>query len=276
MEQKFITGKGIELFYLEKNPDAEKTIFFIHGNSGSSNSWNGQLSDKRFKNYRLIAIDLPAHGNSGADEKLRYGVMDLAAIMVKVIDNLSTGKPYLLVGFSMGVNLIGEMLAYTIKPVGLVFIGASLIGDAFNLGNIFLSDLNTSLLFSEDAAEDELKDFFTKALHNEKTTAVSNMVNDYKKVKPFFRTTLINRGMEGHISNEFELVRQYNVPVLIMFGKNEKIVKPFYLDNADLPKWQNTVFKIDDAGHFLHVDQPQQVNSLILEYAEDIFKDARA
>ena len=39
MEMKFIEAGQVSLAYLEKNPQFEKTVYFIHGNSGSCRTW---------------------------------------------------------------------------------------------------------------------------------------------------------------------------------------------------------------------------------------------
>ena len=41
-----------------------RPIVLIHGNSSSSRVWSKQLEGSLGKKYRLIAIDLPGHGDS--------------------------------------------------------------------------------------------------------------------------------------------------------------------------------------------------------------------
>lgn len=267
---------GTRINYLVNNKSAVNTIFFIHGNSGSAKTWMNQLEYEGFNKYRLIAIDLPAHGDSSADEALRYGVMDFATLLVKVVDELSGGYPYILVGFSLGANVVGEMLAFPIKPTGLIFLGPTLIGDESHLGNIFLPELDMRIMFSERAEDAALHELFDAALHMKNPTALNNLVNDFNNVKPQFRPTVIARAAEGNISNEFEMLRQCNIPALIVFGKNEKMVNPFYLEDANIPKWKNNVYKVDNAGHYVYVDQPQKVNELIADYAYEVFINAHA
>jgi len=272
IQTKKIEIDGILLSLLVTNEKEENTIFFIHGNSGSAKTWMNQLQDERLNKYRLIAVDLPAHGESSADDSLRYGVMDFAALMVKLVNQLSGANPYMLVGFSLGANIVGEMLAFPIKPSGLVFLGPSLIGDDSNLGNIFLPGLDMRMMFSEEAADEELHELYDNALHIKNPEALNSLVYDYKNVKPRFRPAVLAKAVEGNISNEFELLRQCNLPALIVFGKNEKMVNPFYLDDAFIPKWRNTIHKVDNAGHYVYIDQPQKINELIVEYADEVFK----
>lgn len=64
MQNQFIEVNQIKVAYIEKNKEARKTIFFIHGNSVSKGSWSKQYDSNLLSAYRLIAIDLPLHGDS--------------------------------------------------------------------------------------------------------------------------------------------------------------------------------------------------------------------
>lgn len=275
-QTKKIEIDGIMLSYMVKNESGVHTIFFIHGNSGSASTWIHQLEDDRLHNYRLIAIDLPAHGESASDESLRYGVMDLAAIMVKANHELIGNNAFILVGFSLGANIVCEMLAHSIQPAGLILLGPTIVGDASNLGNIFLPDLDMGIMASQQPDEYAIHELFDAALYNKNPDVLNRLVNDFIMVEPLFRPTVFAKAAEGKISNEFELLRQYTKNALVVFGKNENVVKPFYLDNADIPKWRNKVFKVDNARHFVHIDQPSEINTLIEKYSHEIFTGAHA
>ena len=101
-----ITVKGIQLSYLVQNETAENTIFFIHGNSISADSWKKQLNSELLRAYRLIALDLPAHGDSDAslhpDED--YNLPGLAAYIAETVRQLVPKQPYILAGLSLGAN----------------------------------------------------------------------------------------------------------------------------------------------------------------------------
>ena len=103
MNQHFITAKGMRLAYLEQNPAAKKTIFFIHGNSASSGCWKKQFCSELLIAYRLITFDLPAHGDSHASKEpdKDYTLGGVAVIVSDGINYLSNG-PNILCGISLG------------------------------------------------------------------------------------------------------------------------------------------------------------------------------
>ena len=76
-----------------------KVVVLLHGFLGSHKIWERTISNLS-KSYRVIAIDLPGHGNT---ECLGYAhSMDLMAKCVKaVLDSLRL-KKYIIIGHSMG------------------------------------------------------------------------------------------------------------------------------------------------------------------------------
>jgi len=89
------------------NPDSP-TLFFVHGSPGSWDAYKRYLTDTiLLKKYRMIAIDRPGFGYSdfGAAENLE----DQSAIMETVVAQTANGKPFVLIGHSLGGPLIVKM-----------------------------------------------------------------------------------------------------------------------------------------------------------------------
>ena len=108
-------------------------------------------------------------------------------------------------------------------------------------------------------------------MNNDNEIIVEEFVADYYKVKLPFRSALMNSIQEQQFSNEIELIAYVNNPILMIFGEEEQIINPDYLDDAPFNLWNNTIYKIPNAGHLVHLDQPDAFNKLISEYAADIF-----
>ncbi|MES1249810.1 MAG: alpha/beta fold hydrolase, partial [Chitinophaga rupis] len=135
MTSKILSVNGIKIAYQEKNAGNPSTVFFIHGNSNSSLLWRKQFEDPILASYRLIAFDLPAHGESTAapDPDKDYTGQRLGEIMAGAVSLLSGGHPYLLAGLSLGTNIVAEMLAYKLTPSGIILVSANVMGGAYTL-----------------------------------------------------------------------------------------------------------------------------------------------
>src|SRR6056297_2734848 len=64
MKKKSIQIQGLKIACYD-NENKKRPLVFIHGNSLSSDTFSNQLSDEYLSsNFRLIAPDIPGHGDS--------------------------------------------------------------------------------------------------------------------------------------------------------------------------------------------------------------------
>lgn len=99
---KHIHYQGHKIYY-EVRGDSTKTIVFIHGWTSSIQSWKHQLDS--FSDYKVIAIDLPGHGNSSKNEKTSY-TMELFADSVSEVLKKEKVENAFFIGHSMGFAVI--------------------------------------------------------------------------------------------------------------------------------------------------------------------------
>ena len=109
------SGQGIDI-----NKD---TIVFLHGSGLSHIVWS--LAEQFFssKNYNVLSIDLPGHGNS--DGPCLDSIEKIADWMEKVFDKLKL-KNIILVGHSQGcLEILEYSSRYKERLKKLVFVGGS-------------------------------------------------------------------------------------------------------------------------------------------------------
>jgi pimeloyl-ACP methyl ester carboxylesterase len=274
MNKKVITLKEIQIAYLEQNNRSNKTIFFIHGNSVSSRTWRKQLTDPSFRNYRLIAIDLPAHGDSDffADPNYGYSLPKLAELMAFVLLQLANNLPYIIAGISLGTNIVTEMLCFGVQPKGLILAGPSVIGKNIPVENIIKPGTHVNVVFTDVADENDVRSYAGETSLSKDEEDVQLFLEDYRAVKKPFRSSLARSIANKIYNDEILLLQQRNIPILIVFGEDEKVVENNYLNNVNLPLWKNKIFKISGASHLVHIDQPEAFNKLVKDFAEESFK----
>lgn len=272
MEQKLIEISGIQLAFIEQNKMAANIIFFIHGNSGSSRTWYKQFSSPLFASYRLIAFDLPAHGQSSASNNPEqdYSPVATGEIIAKAIKHLAGNKTYVLVGFSYGTNVIAEALNHDIQPVGIVLSASCIIGADYGMDKAFKAG-GTTIFFRDDNNEEEVKKFFTTALISSGVGDACIYTEDFFSVRSPFRSTLLQSVIDGKVSDEIDFVKRLKIPVQVFFGLEDNLLNIHYLDDAPLSFRGNTIHKLPGAGHFLQSDQPEIFSRLLAEYLEERF-----
>jgi pimeloyl-ACP methyl ester carboxylesterase len=273
MQQKFITIGPLKLAYFEKNHQSKKTIFFIHGNSVSSRSWEKQLNSELLNNYRLIAIDLPGHGSSDISltPKADYTFYGLGLFMASAIKILAGEHPYLVTGLSLGTNISAEALAYDLTPAGVVLAGSCIAGGYITVQDFVLPDTHVFVVFTGQAAITDVRKYAAEVMYSNDEIDVNAFVEDYYRTDPQFRSALAESITAQNFSDEIALLQRLKKPLLVIFGNDEKIVNPDYLDEAQLNLWKNEIFKIASASHLVNIDNPENFNMLLAAYAEDCF-----
>ena len=66
-------------------------------------------------------------------------------------------------------------------------------------------------------------------------------------------------------SDELKNISTWNVPVCVVFGADDVLLKKDYLDGY-AALWQDKVFLIDDSGHLPNIDKPEIFNDLLLQF----------
>ncbi len=274
MTPKSLAIDGFTISYLEANSEAQNTIFFIHGNSCSSKMWEKQLTDEALKNFRLIAFDLPGHGLSSAFAIGKmYSMPSLAEILSNAIKELSKNNgDYILTGFSLGTNAVAETLAFDIEPAGMVIAGSCLLGGDIDFSKVAHPEFDATVIFTGHPPKEQIDKYWDKALPRSTTEEIGMFRQDYDSTDSFFRSTILQSALDGQISNEIELVQQFNKPVFFVFGTEETSVNNDYLNNVPLPFWKGAPVKIPGAGHFVTLEKAETFNSLLVEYANEVFK----
>lgn len=271
MENITLTVCGLTITYAEKNADTSQTIFFLHGNSQSSNAWRKQLNSSLFSNWRLIAFDLPAHGSSSFPDKQYCSVPKLAQLLSEAVKKLAGNKPFILAGVSLATNIVAEMLSFNLNPAGIILAGPCIIGDNITLEKMMQPNTHVQVVFMDDAEEQDIKLYALETSASRNEEDIEAFLKDYHSVQKGFRSVLGESIQQGRFNDEINLLRKTNVPLLIIFGRDEKVIDPDYLDEIEIPLWQNQIFKIQGASHLVNIDAPEKFNELSAKYAEEMF-----
>jgi pimeloyl-ACP methyl ester carboxylesterase len=97
-QSHFMDVEGINMHIKVKG--SGEPIFLIHGSFSSLHTW--EAWEKELSQYFMtISMDLPGHGLTGPDEKMRYGVYDYSTLVLSIADQLGITE-FHIAGNSMG------------------------------------------------------------------------------------------------------------------------------------------------------------------------------
>ncbi len=126
LETKTIEVNKFKLHYVKIGIDSLPTLFFVHGSPGSWDAYKQYLSDTTLLlKYRIISVDRPGFGFSQfGDAK---NLTEQSEIINPLIDVEKNGKPWYIIGHSLGGPLVVQMVAdHPGKFNGMMLLAASI------------------------------------------------------------------------------------------------------------------------------------------------------
>jgi pimeloyl-ACP methyl ester carboxylesterase len=270
MKQYKLNLKNLSINVLE-NGVGENTIIFIHGNSMSSKIWQTQLADEALTDYRLLALDLPGHGDSShsTDPDNAYNVLFYGEIIAEFIVE-TKAQNVILVGHSLGANAVIEALPFINNCKGIVLLSASIVHSAADVAATFLPNPAASIFFNADYIEENVQAFndAAKSLTN---PSLPDFVNDdFRKADKNCRSYLAKSVGENKLSDELGILQKTEMPILLVIGAEDQLIDKEYLKNIALNKWKNQVFEISKAGHCAQFENADGFNTLIDSFCQTL------
>ena len=244
----------------------------VHGNSLSSDTFEFQFSDKQLnQNYRLIAPDLPGHGDSGRADKPEdvYTIQAFFGLIVDFIRAMNI-KEAVFAGHSLGGHILME--AYDqIRELskGLVLFGAPPIMIQIRMELSHYENPAFELAFTEKLSEDEFQ------VLAESMIKPGGMVPDiiYKSIRNshgMMRPILVSSTTPEKLKNEAEVVKNIKEPVAVFHGREDQMLKLSYYEHLEIPSlWQSRAIPIENSGHCPQLENPEEFNSLLVEFIKD-------
>jgi pimeloyl-ACP methyl ester carboxylesterase len=260
VQKKYLNFRGHHVYY-ETRGNSVKTLVFIHGWTSSIQSWKYQLDS--FRDYKVIAVDLPGHGKSSKNPKAIY-TMELFADTVKTILEREGITGAYFFGHSMGFAVVEVMLVkYPEKCQGV----GSIDGARFELpdkkeerekwiksNRQFAKLLDTeggreafiNMLFLSDTPQ-ILKDEIFKVSRQVPLSIGKKMVQAVEKDMKFWKRKVIQKPCLALYTSAYQLPKDYPEKFKISYPQVE-------------------YHEIKGVSHFLMLEIPYKVNQLIRDF----------
>jgi pimeloyl-ACP methyl ester carboxylesterase len=251
---------GIRISYLtnpQPRPSEDPTILLIHGSGVSARSWAPQFEDLG-QGLRVLAIDLPGHGDS--DAKPEATVQTYADAARALLEALGVG-PVFVAGHSLGgavaVAFAGR---YPNMVKGLILLStcAKLPEADGSLGGLlwYLPGPIRKLVFFSMAK----KILFAPGARDR---AVQVGMEEIRACRPetILKDVAATKGM-----NVEEVARGLRIPSLILCGSRDKLTPPALSERLNDLIPGSRLLVLDGVGHMLPLEAPERVNRQIREF----------
>ena len=241
------SGQGIDM-----NKD---TIVFLHGSGLSHIVWS--LAEQFFssKNYNVLSIDLPGHGNS--DGPCLDSIEKIADWMEKVFDKLKL-KNLILVGHSQGcLEILEYSSRYKERLKKLVFVGGS------NKMPVHPDLIELAQSGHSDAVKLMMKWGYEGSKKFIGGNPVEKIIQSPRDISEILA---IDLNACNNYSNGSEAAKVIDLPSMLIFGELDKMVnleagKKF----SNLIK-NSTTHVIKGCGHMIMIEKAFEMREKILEF----------
>jgi pimeloyl-ACP methyl ester carboxylesterase len=272
-ETKSLTLDSLDISYV-KEGNGNKTLLFLHGLSSNSDAWSKNI-ETLSKNHTCIALDLPGYGKS-SKPKVNYTPTFFADVVYQFLQKLKL-KNVVLVGHSMGGQASIKMAVQYPEVIDkLILVAPAGLEQFTKTEGDMIRNIYTSEMVKYTTDEQIRKNY---ALNFYKQPEdVSKMIEDRINIKSSSdfdaHCEAIVKSVSGMIDDPvFENLKDINQKTLVIFGKNDMLIPNRYFHPTlsierigEIAKEQIklvTVEYIDESGHFVQFEKPEEINTLI-------------
>lgn len=261
-------GKNL-IHYVEggKGP----TILFVHS---WNNDWFGFVPIvKKLKGFRVVALDLPGYGQSKGGLS-KYSVEIMSDVVADFIKETKI-KPKVVCGLSMGAgivvdfgarygNLTENIIAISPPVMKKDWIGSKIYAILMNSANITFLTRKIGKLIVSNYYYGHFTAKHFNMYHYDKKIVDEFGLKDRKATKS---KVLFNMSVSMTKFDAAGKLSSIKIPTKLIFGKYDKLID---LDKAkkiaEAKKFE--IDFIDDAGHVVTLEKPEETARLIQEFAK--------
>jgi len=242
--------------------DSNKHILILHGFLGSGDNWISVSRKLNDIGFTIHLIDQRNHGRSFHSEKFDYELM--CEDLFNYIEYYNVINP-ILIGHSMGgktamrfslkyPELIHKLIVLDTSPREYPVLHQAIIDS--------LKEIDLSIYNTRNSVDDKLKESIKqKDLRN------FLMKNIYRtndgKLSFRFNLRSLSKNI-GNIGKKIESDNQFNADVIFIKGENSEYINESDKESINILFPNSKFYIIPNAGHWLHVDNPNDFLSVLL------------
>ncbi len=248
-------GKIAFLTYEWPLRDNFPTLVFIHSSGLTSQMWDKQLTGLSTV-ANTIAVDLPGHGDS--DPPGMETMKDYAAAVAELIRELKAPNP-IPCGLSIGGGIVQQMLLdHADCAVAGILIGT---GGRLRVASSIFETIENN--YADFVPLMEKYSFSPTATRE----CIENINEIMRSCPPEVATGDFKACHTFDVMNRLNEIEQ---PVLIISGADDQLTPGKYADFLEREIRSTTRVHLENAGHMMPNEHPEQVNAAIRAFVEEL------
>jgi len=232
-----------------------KLVLLLHGWGADAQGFNG-LQAELAEQYQVLAIDLPGFGNT-QPPKTVWDLDDYSRFVKAMLDKLGLNQPYAIIGHSNGGALaIRAISLQVLEPQKLVLLVASGVRANQRAKRLVLKIIAKT----GDIATIWMPERYRRALRKSLYGVAGSDMLVVPQLQETFKKT-VRQDVQADAA-------AITIPALLVYAENDKAVPPADGETYHRLIKNSELQIIKQAGHFVYLDQPEQVTKLVKEFLQ--------
>ena len=253
---------------VEEAGDGDLPVLLIHGNSFSREVFRKQLGGALARKYRLVAFDLPGHGDSSdaLDASRTYTRPGLASAVMEMLGLLGLSE-VVVVGWSLGGHIALEMASQYFGIKGLLISGAPPVS-RHNMAEGFIPAPHMKLAGQQHLGPAEI-DAFGEAIFG--TPIPVAFRRAMERADGLARKTIFEAARAGAGVDQRRLVENLAVPLAVVNGSQDPFVNLDYLETPQYANlWNGRCHRLPGLKHAPFWEAPDVFDELLGRFIDDV------
>ena len=263
---------GLKVHYKETGPQAAPALLLMHGFGSSLQAWD-DWSLKLEQKYRVIRLDLPGFGLTGASPANDYSEEKDLAILTHFADKLGLEK-FSIIGHSMGGKMAWTLAATQPERVqALVLMAPDGFPEAKDFG---------TKPYEVPAVMGLIKYFLPKYLVRKsiepafaEADALSDaQVNRYYDMlrAPGVRAAILERSNQTIYTDPVPRLKAIKAPTLLIWGEQDQMIPSTNAKSYANVLSNSTTVLVPKLGHLLQEEQPEKGLTAVMQFLDSHLK----
>ena len=267
-QSQFISIDGLEVHF--KDEGTGFPIVLIHGTSASLHTWDA-WTKKLIENYRVIRMDLPAFGLTGANKNNTYDLESYNQFLESFMEKVGVSE-FALAGNSLGGSIAWHYASNHQKQVKqLVLVDPG--GFPSNKGKPFVFKLAEMPIVNQLLKHITPKSFIRNNLEQvyyDDSKITSELVERYHQMilREGSRDAFIERSKIA-FKDETALLKKINTPTLILWGENDIWIPVENGLKFDAKLSNSRLVVMKETGHVPMEERPEESLAHLLDFLNE-------
>jgi pimeloyl-ACP methyl ester carboxylesterase len=256
---------------VEESGDDGIPVLLIHGNSFCRGVFRNLMQGEIPRNHRLIAFDLPGHGESddAPDPQRSYTRPGLADAAVELLDKLGVAE-VIVFGWSLGGHIGIEMMSRFPGMRGLMISGAPPVRHN-QMSQGFRGSPHRSVAGKEELSKADI-DSLVESIFGESAEAF--LRHAVARADGRFRKRLFEASRAGEGVDQRSMVESSLVPLAVVNGGADPFVNLEYFDTVAYANlWESRCHRLSGLGHAPFWEAPGDFNPVLERFLLDVEAD---